>query len=711
MRELLLRLGTDQAGKREARKMIKLLVKEGFIVKIRGGRYGLAGKMNLITGTVHGHPDGYGFLLPNDPGETDLFLSPKNFRTAMHGDKVVARVERTSPDGKREGSIVQVIERASTELTGIYESMHRGGGYVTPLEERIGQEIFVAEADSLGAGNGEAVVVRIEQYPDKKSRAVGVITKILGDPDSAEVEIAMIIAKYAITDRFPNSALKEAKACRLPDEKDLHGRLDLRDRMIVTIDGATAKDFDDAVEVSHDKNGDFILGVHIADASHYVKENGPLDLSSAHRGNSVYFPGKVIPMLPFKLSNELCSLNPNKDRLTLSCIMRFDKKGKPKKYEIVESVIRSKARLTYDEVADFLETGEKNIPAETEPMLRVMYELAMLLRKERLSAGAIDFDLPEPEIVLDMTGRPENIVRSSRNEAHKIVEEFMLMANRSVAMFLADKSDCSIYRVHEAPDNEKLENFLEFISSMGIKKPKGGRLSPLYLTKVLEKFKGSDKEKVVTHALLRSMMQARYSTENLGHFGLAFDWYTHFTSPIRRYPDLLVHRLLKSVIHRRKADPKEEARLVHHASHCSQTERNAEMAEREIVKLHQCRFMESRLGEEYTGVIVGVTSFGFFVELEEIPVDGLVRLSLIVDDYYVHDEVTHSLRGDRTGRTFTLGDTLEVTVQNVSVQKRQIDFTLTGETPKGRGVKRGKGKRKFTGKKPAKPKQRPKRRR
>ncbi|MDH5508827.1 MAG: ribonuclease R [Nitrospinota bacterium] len=678
MREILVKLKIKGEEKVEVKSRIRDLAQQGHIIRLRGARYGLPEKMDLVIGVVQGHRDGYGFVIPDDPDQEDLFLKAYNFHEVMHGDRVVARVERQKAGGKREGRVVKILERANETMSGVLETFH-GGAYVVPFERRIAQDIFIPPGKAMEAADGQAVVARITIHPSKTRQAMGEVIEVLGDPEDPQVEIQLACSRFHIRNQFPLSALEEAKKATPPAGGTYDGRIDFRGRQIVTIDGETAKDFDDAVEVQDLPGGGWELGVHIADVSHYVTEGSSLDKEAALRGTSVYFPGTVIPMLPFELSNEICSLNPRTDRFTLSCVMQISPAGEVTNSQISESVISTVERMTYTDVAAILEEEEpsaKERYADLVPMFRRMGALAEVLRERRHADGALDFDLPESEVILDITGRPENIIRAQRNVAHKLIEEFMLLANKTVAAHLHDHGARLLSRVHERPDPMKIDVFLNFISAFGIRTTEPEKINSKWLANILTRFSGRPEQKLVTHVMLRSMKQARYSAEARGHFALAFAHYAHFTSPIRRYPDLIIHRTIKRVARKEAASPGWEEGLDKIAEHCSTTERAAEEAERDIVKLKQTQYMANRVGEEFEGMISGVTNFGFFVELDDPAVEGLVRISTIGDDYYIYDETGHTLTGDRNGKVFRLGDPVRVLVSEVSVQRRQIDFEL-----------------------------------
>ena len=677
LREILRRLGLGKEERREAREYLRDLADAGKVVRIRGNRYGLPSKMNLVVGRVKSHPDGYGFVLPEKEGEEDIFISPRNLKEAMNGDRVVARIESIRKKGK-EGSVIRILERKTRQVVGKFM---RGKNYcyIIPEDERILQEIFIPEGETKRARLNQIVVAEITQYPTERVRPVGRITHILGYPDDPEIEPQIIIHKYDLPHRFTSGALKEAQDLSPePSHGEYRDRVDLRGIPTFTIDGENARDFDDAVSIEREKDGGAKLYVSISDVSHYVREGTSLDEEAYLRGTSVYFPDRAIPMFPPELSNEICCLHPGVDRLTLTVELRYDEKGEGKSVQFYPSVIRSDERLTYTLVRKILVDGDLEVREKFEPLLpslELMADLCQELRRRRTERGAIDFDLPEPEVMLNLQGGTEDIIRAERNLAHQIIEEFMIAANEAVARFVEEKGIPFIYRIHEPPKKEAIDEFRRFISHLGYRMRKDTDQSPKELQKVLLAVKGKPEERMVNQILLRSMKWARYSAKNLGHFGLASDAYTHFTSPIRRYPDLIVHRLLKRVMSKMEVQIAEEI-LANKADHLSDRERVAMEAEREIVDRYRVRFMRERIGEEFEGIISGVTAFGFFVELKDIFVEGLVRVTSLPDDYYQYHEKQYCLVGERTHKTFRIGDQVKVRVDRVDVERRHIDFGL-----------------------------------
>jgi len=677
LREILRRLGLQKELGQKARESLKDLADEGKVVRIRGNRYGLPSKMNLIVGRVKTHPDGYGFVIPEEEGEEDIFISPRNLKEAMHGDRVVARIESIRRKGK-EGSVIRILERKTRKVVGKFMRA-KNYSYIIPEDERILQEVFIPEGETKRARPNQIVVAEITQYPTERARPEGRITHILGYPDDPEIEPQIIIHKYDLPHRFTSAALKEAQNLPLtPSSHDYRDRVDLRGIPTFTIDGENARDFDDAVSIEREGDGGMKLYVSISDVSHYVKEGTSLDGEAYLRGTSVYFPDRAIPMFPTELSNEICCLQPRLDRLTLTAELRYDKNGERRGVQFYTGVIRSDERLTYTLVRKILVDGDSELKRKFRhllPSLELMADLCQELRRRRTERGTIDFDLPEPEVILNLQGETEDIIRSERNLAHQIIEEFMIAANEAVAHFMEEKEAPFIYRIHEPPKKEAIDEFRRFISHLGYKMRKDSDHSPKEFQRILSDVKGRPEERVINEILLRSMKWAKYSAKNLGHFGLASDGYTHFTSPIRRYPDLIVHRLLKRVLLKKEREVSEED-IARKADYLSQRERVAMEAEREILGRYRVRFMKDKIGEEFEGIISGVAAFGFFVELKDIFVEGLVRVTSLQDDYYQYHEKKYCLVGERTHKTFRIGDEVKVRVERVDVERRHIDFGL-----------------------------------
>ena len=677
LREILHHLGLRQEKRREARELLRDLADEGKIVRIRGNRYGLPSKMNLIVGRVKAHPDGYGFVIPEAPGEEDIFISPRNLKEAMHGDRVVARVESVRKKGK-EGSVIRILERKTRKVVGKF-MRGKNYSYIIPEDERILQEVFIHEGETKRARPNQIVVAEITQYPTERARPEGRITHILGYPDDPDIDPQIILHKYDLPHRFSSLTLGEAQSLPpTPPPHETRDRVDLRGIPTFTIDGENARDFDDAVSIEQQGDGGMTLYVSISDVSHYVKEGTALDKEAYLRGTSVYFPDRAIPMFPPELSNEICCLHPRVDRLTLTAELRYDRNGERRNVQFYPSVIRSNERLTYTIVKKILVGEDPKWMEKFEfllPSLKRMADLSQQLRQRRLERGTLDFDLPEPEVILNLQGETEDIIRAERNLAHQIIEEFMIAANEAVAHFMEEQGVPCIYRIHEPPQKEAMDEFRRFISHLGYKIRKDSDHTPKAFQKILSEVKGRSEERVVNEVLLRSMKWAKYSAKNLGHFGLASDGYTHFTSPIRRYPDLMVHRLLKGVLSKKEMRLSEEV-LANRADYLSSRERVAMEAEREIVGRYRVRFMKDKIGEVYEGVISGVMAFGFFVELKDIFVEGLVRMTSLYDDYYQYHEKKYCLIGERTHKTFKIGDEVRVRVDRVDVEKRHIDFGL-----------------------------------
>jgi ribonuclease R len=693
VRELMRQLRLKADDRRELKKVLNDLVLSGEIIKTRGNRFGLPEKMDLETGIFQAHPQGYGFVIPEKKGKTDVYISARSKLDAMNGDKVVVRVAppagRKKTEGKREGTIVRILERALTRVVGTYElpDPRAGGfGFVTPFDTRITQDLIVSREHAAEAKPGEIVAAEIIAYPMRGRPPEGRIVKVIGKPGQPGIDSDLIIEQYELPTRFSPAALHEAD--EIPQQVTptmQKRRKDLRDLPTVTIDGEKARDFDDAVSIEKTKAG-YRLWVHIADVAQYVREKTLLDEEAYLRGTSVYLPDRVLPMLPMQLSNGICSLNPNVDRLTLTCEMDISPSGDVIRYDIYESVINSNERMTYTAVREILvdrDPVQRKRYAALLSKFGLMEELMNVLRAKRTKRGSIDFDLPEPEIVLDLQGRMTDIIRAERNMAHQIIEEFMLAANETVARHIENKEAPFVYRIHEEPDEEKLTDLADFLATLGISLPAVKKLKPLHLQKALAKAKGTPEETLINTVLLRTMKQARYSDENVGHFGLAAETYTHFTSPIRRYPDLIVHRILKADLRGKLKDKVYVETLAETlpeaATHCSQRERKAMEAERDVVTMLKLRFMEDKVGEVYEGIITGVVQFGFFVQLRELFVEGLVHVSTLTDDYYHYIEKLHCLRGERRKNVYRIGDGVRVRVDRVDTARKRIDFSLEKE--------------------------------
>jgi ribonuclease R len=642
---------------------------------------------DTVTGRFVSHRDGYGFVIAEDPPmEQDVFVPPSKVGSAVDGDTVRVRLVPSRRHGKRkgqsslEGEIVTIVSRGRETIVGKL-FRYRQDVYVAPLDERYRYTVRLTDKQAQKIEDGTIVVVSIVVQPGPNQRPLGKIKEVLGDPDDPEIQYKIVCHTYEIPIEFPPEVLKEAELAEEPDEKNVQKRTDFRKLLTVTIDGESARDFDDAVSIEKLKNGHFRLWVHIADVSHYVRTGTPLDREALLRGTSVYFPDRAIPMLPEKLSNQVCSLNPKVDRLTMSVVMEVDDRGKVTNAEFCRSVIRSNERMTYTDVSKILIDQDEELKRRYESLLESfgwMFELSKILREMRVRRGAIDFDLPEAEIEYDVEGEVFDIVRSERNEAHRLIEEFMLLANETVAQHLA--AHPSIYRVHEDPDPAKVETFLELASEFGysLEQNKDGRYSSRAFQKLMFKMSDKPEQKFLSYLMLRSFKQAQYLEANQGHFGLASPCYTHFTSPIRRYPDLIVHRLLKMVVDKKTSSRKGEklyGRLQEMAGRSSERERKAVEAEREIMRWLMAQFMAERLGEEYDAFIIGVKRNGFFVELLEHFVEGFVPVETIWDDFYVLNQRHHCLIGETTRKVYRLGDRLRVRVDKVNPHRHLIDFS------------------------------------
>ncbi|WFD11277.1 ribonuclease R [Tepidibacter hydrothermalis] len=659
------------------------LEEEGEIYKTKKNRYGLPSKMNLFVGRIQMHQRGFGFVISNEEGVEDLFIPAEHLNGAMHNDKVVARIMETAKESRRaEGEVIKIVERSIKTVVGVYES-NKNFGFVVADNKRFTRDIYIPKSESLRANHGDKVVCEITQWPKKGRNPEGKIIEVLGKKGEKGVDILSVIRELDLPEEFPNKVLAEAQ--RIDNEvpkEEIQRRVDLRDITTFTIDGADAKDLDDAVSIEVLDNGNYKLGVHIADVTHYVKEGSKLDKEALKRGTSVYLIDRVIPMLPTKLSNGLCSLNPNVDRLALSIFMEIDDKGSVVNHEIVESVINTKARMVYTDVSDILENEDEeliNKYSELVEDFKTMEKLARVLMKRRTSRGAIDFDFAEAKIILDKNGKVLDIKKYERRIANRIIEEFMLVSNETVAEHFFWLKMPFVYRIHETPSLERIEQFNKFVATFGyhIKGDLEG-IHPKSLQMLLNDIKGKNEEMVVSTLMLRSLKQAKYSPDCSGHFGLAAKYYSHYTSPIRRYPDLQIHRIIKEAINGKIDDKRIQALkkiVAYSAEQSSIRERAADDAQREVEDLKKAEYMADRIGEEFEGRISSVTSFGMFVEVENT-VEGLIRLSNLNDDYYIFDSDNYVLIGEHTKKTYKIGDILKVKVSSVNIDFKEIELTI-----------------------------------
>lgn len=671
-----LNLQSDEEQEALRRRLIAM-VRDGQLLRNRKGAYGPLGKMELIAGRVVGHKDGFGFVIP-DLGGDDLFLSPRQMRMVFHGDRVLTRVSDVDTRGRREAVIVEVLEHNTKQLVGRLH-IESGAAYVEPTNQRLSQEILIPPLSLNDAKDGQMVVVAIAAQPTLSSRPMGEVIEVLGDHMAPGMEINVAIRNYELPYIWPPEVGLEAN--HFPahiTEEMLAGREDLRHLPFVTIDGEDAKDFDDAVYCKPREKGGWLLYVAIADVGHYVQVNSALDKEAYKRGNSVYFPGRVIPMLPEQLSNNLCSLNPHVDRLVMVAEMNIHPTGRIMRYRFYEGTIKSHARLTYSQVYAAMEKSDKQVRERLDaviPELTHLYDLFRVLHKARQARGAIDFDLPETKIVFDRDRKIQKIVPYERFDSHRVIEECMLCANICAARFLAKHKQLGLFRVHEGPTEEKLNDLRRFLNELSLKMPASREPVPADYAHLLRVIKDRPDAHMIQTVLLRSMSQAIYSPDNKGHFGLAYEAYTHFTSPIRRYPDLIVHRAIKQITAGKKLFIEEN--MVHKAGeHCSMTERRADDATEEVNDWLKCEFMMDKVGQEFKGIISGVTNFGLFVELDDIYVEGLVHISTLPDDYYQFDPIKHALLGERAGHRFRLGDAIKVQLARVDLDQRKIDFVL-----------------------------------
>lgn len=673
-------------------KTLNGLEQDGELILTRKNRYSLPERMGLIKGTIQMHKKGFAFLIPTDESKADVYINPTDLKGAMNRDLVFVRVISNQVGDKRfEGVVEQIIERHSTRIVGTFED--KGSfGFVIADDKRIPNDIFIRKSESHGAVTGHKVIVNITKFPEGTMSAEGEIVEILGHKNDPGMDILSIIHKYDIPIEFPDEVMEQAEQTpETIDPSELEGRRDLRDELVVTIDGADAKDLDDAISVKKLANGNYKLGVYISDVSYYVEKDSPMDTEAYERGTSVYLVDRVIPMLPHRLSNGICSLNPGVDRLTLGCEMEIDPKGEVINHDIFQSVINSSARMTYKEVNQILVDQDQDVRDQYEefvPLFEAMEDLAEILRQKRFGRGAIDFNFKEAQVLVDETGHPTDVVIRERSVAERLIEEFMLIANETVAENFHWMEMPFIYRIHEDPDEEKLQNFYQFVGQFGYNiKGTANEVHPQALQQVLDLVKGEQEEMVISKLMLRSLKQARYDFNSVGHFGLATKFYTHFTAPIRRFPDLIVHRLIRTYLIEGKIDEKTQnhwkSKLPEIAKHTSERERIAVDAERETDDLKKAEFMQDKIGEEFDGVISSVTGFGLFVELENT-VEGLVHVTDLTDDYYHFDERSMALIGERTGNVFRIGDAITIKVADVNLEERSVDFEVVGMKKKAR---------------------------
>ncbi len=670
--EIAQRLSLTKKEKKALKKTLRTLVKQGRIIRNRKGRYGLVEEMPLVRGYFDAHKNGYGFVVPETGQGPDIFIPPWATMGAIEGDRVIARVENVR---KREGRIIRILERAFQRVVGRLRKK-QGLWFVEPKRPEMSQQIIYVKKSGLKAREGDLVQVEITSWGGPSEPATGRLKKVLKEPTTAKEEMELIIDEFDLPRRFPPSVTKESSQMRMPSLRSItRQRRDLRGLRTVTIDGETAKDFDDAVSIEKTPEG-YRLFVHIADVSFFVKRASQTDKEALKRATSVYLPDRAIPMLPKALSEDLCSLKPKVPRLTFTVEMLFSEKGERIGVNYYPSVIVSDERMTYTTVATLLEGGPPELRARYDYLLQdfeLMAALTTQLRKRRLERGSLDFDLPEPEVVLDLRGEPEGILVAERNFAHMIIEEFMIAANEAVAEFLYERGVPSLYRVHPPPDEESLKEVRKLLrASMGFK---GKTLKSQDLPEVVNRVKGTELEDIVHYVILRSLKQARYSPDNIGHFGLASGCYTHFTSPIRRYPDLVVHRILKDVLQGKEPEVDEED-LMEWALHCSKRERFADEVESSAVQAMRAWFMRDKLGEVFEAKVVSVGPFGIKVRLKDYFVDGYIHVSTMLDDYYIFDEEHLVLTGKRTKRRFGIGSSVRVLVERVDLVDREVVFSL-----------------------------------
>jgi ribonuclease R len=677
-RDMVSLMGLNHKEARVLKRVLRSMVRSGELVLTRKGLYGPSGDMSLVNGYFESHRDGYGFVIVERPGERDIFIPARATLGAMNNDRVLVRIENLR---RREGRIIRILERATTKIAGKFE-VTETALYVRPKNKSVQFDLPIARRDSFGAKNGEVVVAEIISYPTDRKPAAGRVIKILERPEEPKAEVEAIIDEFSLPRRFPRAVHEEAMLlARVKSEARVpgSGRVDLRALPTVTIDGERAKDFDDAVSVKISSHG-YTLYVHIADVGFYVNRDSAIDIEARKRGTSIYLPDRVLPMLPRELSEDLCSLRPGVERFAFTVEMDFDRNGSRIRSRFYPSVIISDERMTYTSVRKILIDNDGHERQKYERLLpdfELMAELCGILRRKRLDRGSLDFDLPEPEVLLDMQGRPEAILSAERNYAHMIIEEFMISANEAVAEYLEALGIPSLYRIHEEPDPMKLQDIIKIIRSIGKLKRK---IAPKDFPGILKRIKGEPEEEIVTYMVLRSLKQARYSHINVGHFGLASKCYTHFTSPIRRYPDLIVHRILREVLVKRRLPEKSigdlNKSLPDIAFHSSRMERTADKAEIEVIDAMRVWFMKHRVGEEFDAKVVNITPYGLKARLKDFFVEGFIHVSYLTDDFYQYNDRLMSLAGRHTKHSFTIGKELRVRIAGVDMEEREIILDL-----------------------------------
>ena len=687
--ELLDLLAKKPRDKDSWRELVAEMEREGLVIRTRYGKLGLPEKMNLVVGRLQAQAQGYGFVVPaKGSGVSDVYIPAHAMEGAMHRDTVVARlVSKPGKDTRSEGEIIRILTRANETLVGRFEGVRGEGGFVAPDEKRIALDILIPKGKTGGADGGDKVVVRITKWPVRRLPPEGEVTEVLGQAGGPGVDISAVTRQFNLPQEFPRQVIAEVSKMSLEvTEADRANRRDLRDVSMVTIDGADAKDLDDAVSVEKLENGKYRLGVHIADVAHYVKASSALDKEALERGTSIYLLDRVIPMLPPELSNGICSLNPRVERLALSIFMEIDSSGTVLKHDIVESVIRTNERMTYTEVNSILSDRDPELLkryADQVEHFEIMAELRNILLRKREARGAVDFELSEAKIILDSEGRVLDIVPRKKTLTDSIIEEFMLAANETIAEHFHWMEVPFVYRVHEDPSLDKVSDLNIFLNNFSLRiKASADNLHPKAFQKVLKEVADKPEERLIHRILLRTMMRARYSPECLGHFGLAAKYYSHFTSPIRRYPDLVIHRIIKMLLHGGKLTQEQTAELTSFvdlaSARSSEREQLATEAERAVESIKKAQFMMDKVDQEFDGMISGVIAYGFFVELDNT-VEGMVHVSTLDDDYYDYDPDSYSLLGRRTKKRFRLGDTVRIRVAKVNVEESTIDFALADQ--------------------------------